>query len=76
MGGGGDKRIAHLFSLDSNPEIILWLLQDLKQIKFERAERAALNGCLCQEMWAFAAGNGLTGRLSPLAEVAEVAVSA
>ena len=75
-GVGGDKRIAHLFSLDSNPEIILWLLQDLKQIKFERAERAALNGCLCQEMWAFAPGNGLTGRLSPLAVVAEVAVSA
>lgn len=44
-----DKRAAHLFSLDSNPEIILWLLQDLKQIKFERAERAALNGWLCRE---------------------------
>lgn len=36
-----DKRTAHLFSLDFNPEIIPWLLQDLKQIKFERAERAA-----------------------------------
>lgn len=45
-----DKRAAHLFSLDSNPEIILWLLQDLEQIKFERAERAALNNWLCQEM--------------------------
>lgn len=46
-GGGEDKRAAHLFSLDSNPEIIRWLLQDLKQIKFERAERAALNSWLC-----------------------------
>lgn len=41
--------MAHLFPLDSNPEIILRLLQDLKQIKFERAERAALNGWLCGE---------------------------
>lgn len=71
-----DKRAAHLFPLDSNPEIILWLLQDLKQIKFERAERAALNGWLCQELWVFAPGNGLSERLSPLAVVAEVAVSA
>lgn len=45
-GGGEDKRAAHLFSLDSNPEIIRWLLQDLKQIKFERAKRAALNSWL------------------------------
>lgn len=71
-----DKRAAHLFSLESNPKIILWLLQDLKQIKFARAERAALNGWLCQEMWVFAPGSGLTERLSPLAVVAEVAVSA
>lgn len=70
-----DKRATHLFSLDSNPEIILWLLQDLKQIKFERAERAALNGWLCQEMWVFTPGNGLTGRLHPPAVVAVLAVS-
>lgn len=55
--------MAHLFSLDSNPEIILWLLQDLKQIKFERAERAALNGWLCGKMLVFAPGDGLTERL-------------
>lgn len=70
-----DKRATHLFSLDSNPEIIPWLLQDLKQIKFERAERAALNGWLCQELWVFAPGNGLTERLRPPATVAVVAVS-
>ena len=72
---GSDKRSAHLFSLDSNPEIILWLLQDLKQIKFERAERAALNGWLCQELWVFTPGNGLTERLRPPATVAAGAVS-
>lgn len=42
--------MAHLFLLDSNPEIILRLLQDLKQIKSERAERATLNGWLCGEV--------------------------
>lgn len=72
-GGGVDKRAAHLFSLDSNPEIILWLLQDLKQIKFERAERAALNGWLCGEMWVFAPGNGFTERQHALAMAAGVA---
>lgn len=72
---GCNKRSAHLFSLDSDPEIIPWLLQDLKQIKFERAERAALNGWLCQELWVFTPGNGLSERLRPPATVAVVAVS-
>lgn len=56
--------MAHLFLLDSNPEIILRLLQDLKQIKSEKGregdfERLALwrSGVLIREMAELSCGS-------------------